>query len=67
VFIAQGAQAAAIVINGLEASTNVRLPEQERSWSVAFTSSELPNDDTQSGLLSMQGYSIALLLSGYMN
>ncbi|MEL7186118.1 MAG: glycogen debranching enzyme GlgX, partial [Pseudomonadota bacterium] len=64
VFIAQGAQAAAIVINGLEAAMDVRLPEPERHWSVAFTSSELPNDDVPTGVLPMQGYSIALLLSG---
>lgn len=61
--IAQGDQATAVVVNGCDRAADFVLPEKNRAWRVAFTASELPNDNAISGLLPMQEYSIALLLS----
>ena len=63
VFISQGEHAAAIVINGRDGAADIQLPEKDRDWRIAFTTSQLPNDNALSGILPMQEYSIALLLS----
>jgi glycogen operon protein len=61
--IRQGGEAAAVVINGHDEVAQISVPAIGTVWRLAFTSSDSATGDLASGKLTLDGLSIALLLS----